>query len=270
MGTVLITGFGRFPGAPVNPSSTIALRLARRRRPCLAETRLIAHIFDTSYEAVDRELPSLITRLRPDAVLLFGLATRARHLRIEAMARNRVSALFPDVRGQRPEGRAIAPAATRAAMTSSSETTPAAYRSARRTTLPIARLVAAARAAGVAAAPSCNAGSYLCNYAYWRALEAGDYPGGPSVIFVHVPPVRFKKRLRQRPAPSGKWRPRKHLKRSRTGRVRHATPLSQLVRAGEAILLAVISAAATPHHEQTVKFSSLELPKPFQSPSTAP
>jgi pyroglutamyl-peptidase len=243
MGTVLITGFGRFPGAPVNPSGTIALRLARRRRPCLARTRLIAHIFATSYEAVDRELPALITHLRPDAILLFGLATRARHLRIEAMARNRVSVLFPDIRGQRPNGGAIAPAAK-------GQTTPAR----RMTRLPIVRLVAAARATGVAAACSHNAGSYLCNYLYWRALETGDYPGGPSAIFVHVPSVWSKKRPRQRPAPLGKWKPRKLLKPSRKGRPWHAATLSQLMRAGEAILLAVMSAAATHRHEQAVSF----------------
>lgn len=53
-----------------------------------------------------------------------------------------------------------------------------------------ARLVAAARAAGIDARPSRDAGDYLCNYAYWRALEAAGQPGGPrTVVFVHVPDV---------------------------------------------------------------------------------
>ena len=109
MRTILITGFGRFPGAAVNPSGTVAQMLARRRRPALAATRLIAHVFATSYEAVDRELPALLSHEKPDAIVLFGLASRARHVRVERMARNRVSVLFPDVRGARPERRAIVP-----------------------------------------------------------------------------------------------------------------------------------------------------------------
>jgi pyroglutamyl-peptidase len=248
MRTILITGFGRFPGAPVNPSGIIALRLARRRRPALDEIRRIAHVFATSYKAVDRELPALFARERPDAVVLFGVANRARHLRVEQMARNRVSVLFPDVRGRRPDVRAIVPAAK--ARTAAVRTTPEATAATatslqtRRTTLPVARLVAAARATGVAAAPSRNAGSYLCNYAYWRALEAAAYPSGPAIIFVHVPPVGSKKRRTARSTRPSKVNPRKPPKELRKGRPRHAATLSQLVRAGEAILLAVMSSAA--------------------------
>ncbi len=81
--TVLITGFGPFPGAPFNPTAALAENLARRRRPALSEVRRIAHVFPTSYAAVERELPDLIARYRPDLVLLFGLAPRTPHVRIE-------------------------------------------------------------------------------------------------------------------------------------------------------------------------------------------
>jgi pyroglutamyl-peptidase len=42
---LLITGFGRFPGSPVDPSGLIATRLAQRRRPASAGTRRIALVF---------------------------------------------------------------------------------------------------------------------------------------------------------------------------------------------------------------------------------
>src|SRR5919201_5763816 len=100
--TVLITGFGPFPGAPFNPTAALAKALARCRRPALDELDRIAHVFPTSYAAVERELPELIARHRPDLVLLFGLAPRTPHLRIEARARNRRSTLFADVDGARP------------------------------------------------------------------------------------------------------------------------------------------------------------------------
>ena len=82
MPTLLITGFGPFPGAPVNPTTALARHLARLRRPALADVRLVGHVFITSYAAVDRDLPRLIASHRPDALLMFGVATRG-----EAMAR---------------------------------------------------------------------------------------------------------------------------------------------------------------------------------------
>ena len=57
--------------------------------------------------------------------------------------------------------------------------------------LTIVRLINAARSAGVKAQHSQDAGRYVCNYAYWRAIEASRKPGGPNrVVFVHVPELR--------------------------------------------------------------------------------
>ena len=86
--TILVTGFGPFPGAPFNPTGPLVQRLARLRRPALADTKIVPHIFPTSYAAVDRDLPKLIARHKPDALLMFGLAPRAKTLRIETRARN--------------------------------------------------------------------------------------------------------------------------------------------------------------------------------------
>jgi pyroglutamyl-peptidase len=237
MRTILITGFGRFPGAPANPSAIIATRLARRRRPALAAIRRIAHVFPTSYAAVDRELPMLLARETPDAVLLFGLAARARHLRIEEWARNRLSS-FPDVERRRPAGRIIAP-----------------HMPARRTTASIARLVAAARATGVTAVRSRNAGGYLCNYAYWHALGGDHRPGGPVAVFVHVPSIPRNKRPRRKPdqhiprsgkrgVPKAGINARRHRAEFGPERRRRgaALRLDELIRAGEAILVALATA----------------------------
>jgi pyroglutamyl-peptidase len=171
--TVLLTGFGPFPGAPFNPTGPLVHRLTALRRPALADVRLIGHVFRTSYAAVDLELPQLIGRHRPDAILMFGLATRTKHLRVETRARNSVSALLPDVEG-RLRGRMIAAGAPPMLAFGPH----------------CARLVAALRAARCSAALSRDAGRYLCNYLCWRALEAAAWPGGPLVAFVHVPQVR--------------------------------------------------------------------------------
>jgi pyroglutamyl-peptidase len=204
--TVLITGFGPFPRAPFNPSGPLARQLAGRARPALAGIRRIAHVFPTSYRAVDRDLPALIARHRPAVVLLFGLAARTPHLRIETRARNLRTPLFPDAQRLCPEARAIRPGG------------PPAHGS----RAPHRRLVAVARMAGVPARLSRDAGPYVCNFTYWRALEL-DADGAPLVQFVHIPLIA------RGPVP---------LARSRRRRL----TLGDLARAGEAILVELLAA----------------------------
>ncbi len=94
--TILITGFGPFPGAPFNPTEPLAVELARRRHPAFANVRRVAHVFRVSYEAVDRDLPALIAREKPQAFVMFGLAGRTKHVRIETRARNVLTRVVPD------------------------------------------------------------------------------------------------------------------------------------------------------------------------------
>src|SRR5258705_356163 len=93
---ILVTGFGPFPGAPFNPTQPLVARLLRLRRPAFRDVELIGHIFHVTYSTVDRELPELIARHRPHALLMFGLADRTAHVRIETRARNAVTMLWPD------------------------------------------------------------------------------------------------------------------------------------------------------------------------------
>jgi pyroglutamyl-peptidase len=203
---VLITAFGPFPRAPFNPSALVAKALARRRRPALADLVRDAHVFATAYACIDRELPRLFAQ-RPDVVLMFGLAGRTRELRIETRARNAMSPLLPDAGKYRPQHRAIefgAPAA-------------------RRGLAPFARLAAAVRDRAVRVRVSRDAGTYLCNYAYWRALGAAS-GGRPLVLFVHIPLVPMTAR------------PRCRLKR-------RSLSLTQVIDAGENLLIALAAAA---------------------------
>jgi len=203
---ILVTGFGPFPGAPFNPSGPLVQELAALRRPAFKKVRLVPHVFATSYESVDRDLPALIAHHRPDAILMFGLAARSKHVRIEMQARNSLSA-FPDAAGYS----AAAPTITPGAQTS------------RPILAPRTALLRAARACGIPARLSHDAGGYLCNYLYWRALEAAERPGGPDIVaFIHIPNVR-RPRIRKTVG-------RGHLCDN------------DLTATGEAILLAMISA----------------------------
>jgi pyroglutamyl-peptidase len=167
---ILVTGFGAFPGAPFNPTTALVARVAgaARRRG----VHCIAHVFDTSYAAVDRELPALIAMHRPDAILMFGLAADRKQVCIETLARNRLAASSPDASGAVPRRALIARSAAPR----------------RRGRAPFDRLRAAARASGIATTLSTDAGDYLCNYLYWHALAAAARPRGPRLaVFVHVP-----------------------------------------------------------------------------------
>ena len=48
-----------------------------------------------TYATVDRELPALIARDRPDAIVMFGLAARSQALRIETRAVNALARRLP-------------------------------------------------------------------------------------------------------------------------------------------------------------------------------
>ena len=150
---ILLTGFGPFPGAPSNPTMPLVKRLSALRRPALDDVEISSHIFHVTYSTVDRELPALIAERRPHALLMFGLAGRTSYLRIETRARNAVTTTFPDADRQIARKGVIVPGAH---------------------PMPfgphMGRLLRAARATGIDARASRDAGSYLCNYLSWRAI----------------------------------------------------------------------------------------------------
>jgi pyroglutamyl-peptidase len=205
--TILITGFGPFPGAPFNPTAPLVQRLARLRRPGLADARIVTHVFPTSYAAVDRDLPKLIERYRPDALLMFGLASRTKHIRIETRARNAL-ALMPDAKGSALARHTIAPGRPGASAL------PAPHR----------HLLGAARGARVPVALSRDAGRYLCNYLCWRAAETVAANRGLRLAaFVHMPLVRRSPKPRRGP--------------------KRRLALDDLVRAGRSLTIALAAAA---------------------------
>ncbi len=202
---ILITGFGPFPGAPFNPTQPLVTRLLRLRRPALGDVKLIGHIFHVTYNTVDRELPELIARHRPQALLMFGLADRTAHVRIETRARNAITTRFPAADRSRARKGSIEGGAD--AMMFGPHT---------------AKLLRAAVGTGIDARSSRDAGSYLCNYLSWRAIEAINNGNGPRLAaFVHVP-------LLMRDGAS------------RRKDTRHRITLEELVDAGEAMLLELV------------------------------
>jgi pyroglutamyl-peptidase len=202
MTTALVIGFDRFPGAPRNPSVELVRAIARRRRPALADVAVVPAVLTTSYGAVATELPALLKRHDPDVVLFFGLASRADAVRIESRAVNAASTVHPDAARAKLPGSRIVRDAPLVL------SVPA----------PIERLTAAVRGAGVSARHSRDAGRYICNAALFTALDFGRRSGRPrQIAFIHIPWPRAFGRSRK-------------------------PPMRDLVRAGEAALVALTTA----------------------------
>ena len=204
---ILITGFGPFPGAPYNPTQPLVARLTRLRRPAFSDVELSSHIFPVTYKAVDRELPLAVAKHRPHALLMFGLASRTGYVRVETRARNAVTMLWPDA------------AQTHARKGSISDGAGAKMFGPH-----TAKLLRAAVGTGLDARASRDAGSYLCNYLSWRAIEAVNADNGPRLAaFVHIPPLARGGAVRRRGMPR--------------------ITLEELVDAGEAMLLEMVRLA---------------------------
>ena len=204
---ILVTGFGPFPGAPFNPTQPLVARLVRLRRPALRDVELSGHIFPVTYTAVDRELPELLASRQPHALLMFGLASRTPYVRVETRARNAVTTLWPDADRTRARKGSIVGDAD-----------------AKMFGPHTAKLLRAAVGTGIDARASRDAGSYLCNYLSWRAIEAAATDHGPRLAaFVHVPLLARDGTSRRKGMPG--------------------ITLDQLVDAGEAMLLEMVRLA---------------------------
>ena len=160
---LLVTGFGPFPRVPRNPSGRAALAVAASPRWRLAGVAARGLVLTTAYAALAAELdPALATGA--DAVLLIGVAGRSRAIRVEWRATSRRSSLFADAAGR------LGPGANEVGS------------AVRRTRLPPVKPLRALRRQALPSRISRDAGRYLCNAAYFRAL-AEDRP----VLFIHVP-----------------------------------------------------------------------------------
>lgn len=168
---IAIAGFGPFPGVRKNPSAEIARAVARSPRFRNARIVLDGALLPTAYGAAETELRKLLDK-NPNAIVLFGVAGNAKHIRVETIARNRASLLYPDNARFVPLDRKLSASG-------------AAFLKLRGSA---AAMRAAIRTSGAKAELSINAGSYLCNAVFYRALaETADLKPPPLTFFIHVP-----------------------------------------------------------------------------------
>ena len=168
---IAVAGFGPFPGVRKNPSAEIVRAIERSPRLRAHGLVLDTAIFPTAYAEARRQLEALLSKA-PQAIVLFGVAARTKHLRVETLARNRASLFYPDSARFVPrERKLLAEGAEKLKVRG-----------------PAMRMRAAIRATGARAELSINAGSYLCNAVFYQALAFGNARApAPLTFFIHVP-----------------------------------------------------------------------------------
>ena len=166
----LVTGFDPFGGDAVNPSAEAVGRLPRTLGALSIETAILP----TSYARSAGVLRAAIDRLRPDLVLCVGQAGGRTDLCLERIGINVQDARIRDNDGAQPIDVPIVPNG------------PAAYFA----TLPVKACVAALRTAGLPAAVSNTAGTFVCNHILYSLMDiAQDHPAAFRGGFLHIPYV---------------------------------------------------------------------------------
>jgi pyroglutamyl-peptidase len=143
------------------------------RRFRLHGIRLQTAVLPVVYDEVTRDLEGLVSRARPDAIVHLGLASRRKHVSVEARAVNRITTLHPDATKRRAAARAVR--AGGVPVLRSSLATPS--------------LVTLMRRTGVPTQLSIDAGDYVCNQTLYTSLASGGAPA----VFIHVPRLTGKR-----------------------------------------------------------------------------
>ena len=171
--TLLLTGFGPFPGVPVNASSALVARIAAVARPRLSTVTIATATLPTEWRRGPDRVRALIARLRPEIVIHFGVAEQARGFVIERVGANACLA-YADAAGVLPP------------LTVLDADGPLS----RPVTLPVSAIVRALEARGLPVAASDDAGSYLCNAVLYSSLSLATERARPFIAgFVHIPPA---------------------------------------------------------------------------------
>ena len=170
MARVLVTGFEPFAQSSFNPSEAILGEFPLLAGP--KQTHQHIHRLRTDFEVSGRQIVSLVKRIRPDKILLLGLAEDRDGIWLERVALNLDDSSIPDNRGVIRHGRPIL------------RWGPAAYFS----TAPVDSLCKRLSKNGVPVAISNHAGTFVCNHVYYKALHCINALSlSCQCLLVHLP-----------------------------------------------------------------------------------
>ncbi len=165
---MLVTAFEPFAGDTLNASLEAVQRLPAR----IGGGAVVRETLPTVFGRALERMVALIERERPTHVVAVGEAGGRAELSVERIAININDARLPDNARRQPIDTPVVAGG------------PAAYFA----TLPIKAMVAAIRDAGLPAAVSNSAGTYVCNHVFYGLMHlAATRFHGLRAGFIHVP-----------------------------------------------------------------------------------
>jgi len=168
---IVLTGFGAFPGVPVNATETLVPLLAKAARTLFPTHETIDAILPTQWAEAPARLEKLVSPGNVVLVLHFGVAQDADGFQLELVGRNLRTSL-EDATGHLPSSIRVV------------EDGPDLLA----TNLPVEHIAARLMALDLPCATSDNAGTYLCNALLYHSLSAARNAPAPHLAgFVHLP-----------------------------------------------------------------------------------
>lgn len=167
---VLISGFEAFGGRDINPTALLIEALQNNEISfpvkMMVDQILLPVTFEDSFDVLNEK----IRVFNPDIIIAFGQAAKRSAIELETVALNKIDADITDNSGVQPKDQLI------------SELGEESYLS----TLPIQGIEAALKNAGLPVNFSNSAGSYVCNYLFYRLMETNQ-DTLRLCGFIHVP-----------------------------------------------------------------------------------
>lgn len=163
---ILITAFDPFGGATVNPAAE-AVKLVTPPD----NTDLFRLELPTVFFACAEILKKAIEEHRPDAVVCVGQAAGRKAVTPETIAVNTIDARIPDNAGNTPKDEAIDAGGPEKLYS----------------TLPVNEITAAINKAGIPSEISESAGTFVCNYLFYKSMQYAEEYGIRQCGFIHVP-----------------------------------------------------------------------------------
>lgn len=164
---IVITGFEPFGGRERNLSWDVAAMVASHGCPA---GPVKAVMLPVSFRRVIVAVSDMLRDMRPDAVLMLGLAPKRKRISVERLAVNLQDARQPDNDGAMPVDTPVFPDGEDALFS----------------TLPVKSVANAINVTGADADVSDSAGLYVCNTAFYTALHCTRT--APTLTgFIHLP-----------------------------------------------------------------------------------
>ncbi len=167
---VLISGFEPFGGRDTNPTALLIKALENSEISFPARMTVDQILLPVTFENSFHVLNQKIKSYNPDIIISFGQAAKRDSIELEIKALNRIDADISDNAGIKPQDQLINPNGEDFYLS----------------TLPIQGIETALKNASVPVKLSNSAGTYVCNYLFYRLMETNQ-DTSRLCGFIHVP-----------------------------------------------------------------------------------